>query len=329
MAKGGGNSTTTSQQVLGPEQKQLLSGVIPAAENYMNTPLQQFGPSAVAGFNPTQDAARADIAGVASGTVAPLAAGSIGASQNLTNLGSAGGAYGTGNLLQAGQQGTQGLGDVLSSFNDTKGSRDFLSSGALLDPANNPVLAAQSNAAIRPITENLSEKVLPGIRSDFVGNNMFGSSRQGISEGRAIGDYLKQAGDITTNLQANNFNQGLGAMLSTNNAATGAASSGVGQGLGAGGAGTAGALDAALKSLALNPSLAQLAFLPGMTMEGIGQSEQNLAQSKLSEESQKFSTEQMLPFMQAQDVANLAFGIGGGGATSTAQQNPASFLGIK
>lgn len=323
MPAGGGTTTTTSTQELAPEQRQLLSGVIPAAQNYMNTPLQQFPGSAIAGFNPTQVGARGMIADTAQNTIQPLANDSINASRTLTGFGTPMGLSGSANLLNAGQQGNQGLGGILDEFARTSGSRDFLSSGALMNPASNPVLEAQTNAAIRPLQENLTQKILPGINSEFVGSNMFGSSRQGVAQGAAIGDFIKQAGDISTNLQSNNFNQGLDAMLKSSMGAASLGGAGVGQGLSAGASGTNNLMDTVMRALAGNPQLAQLAYLPGTSMEALGESQRGLDQARLSEQSQRFTTAQMLPFLQAQDVANLAFGIGGGSATTTAQQNAA------
>lgn len=323
MPSPSGTTRTTSVQELAPEQRELLNLVMPNVRDYINQDLELYPDSTVAGFNPMQIEARENIASTATNTVDPLSRATINTAQNLTTGGAAAGAAGAGTLLGAGAQGAQSLADVLGEYNVNQGGRDFLRSGALLDPSTNPVLGAQSRAAIAPLEESLLENILPNIRSDFVGNNMFGSSRQGIAEGRAINDFLRQAGDITTNLQANNFEQGLGAMLSSLNSGEQAAVSGIGQGLGAGEAGTGQLFNAALESLAASPSLANLAFLPGMTLEGLGSSERQLEQSRLTEAANRFSTEQMLPFLQAQDVANLAFGIGGGSATTTANQGAA------
>ncbi len=323
MPTGGGTTRTVSTQQLAPEQKELLRIIMPNVKDYANTPLQMFPGSTVALPTELQQAARTNLADTAANVVSPLSRHSIDVAKAFASGGGAAGAAGAENLLQAGQFGTAGLGELLSGYLGGQQGRQFLESGALLDPRTNPVLGAQTEAALGPITERLTESVLPNIRGDFVGSNMFGSSRQGIAEGRAVNDFLRQAGDIVTELQANNFNQGLGAMLSALNAGTAAASSATGQGLSAGGQGSNQLLNAALQSLSLSPNLAQLAFMPGMTMEGIGQLGQNTQQQLISEAANRFTTQQMLPFLQAQDIANLAFGIGGGSATTTAQQNAA------
>ena len=315
---GGGTSRTVSTQELAPEQRQLLGLVMPQVTDYANTPLQMYPDSTIAGFDPLQTAARQNLLDVGNNVVSPLASTAAGTAGNLASTGSSAGLAGAQGLQATGAMGAAGLGGVLGEYANNSGARNFLTSGALLDPSTNPVLAAQSEAAVRPVFQGLTQQALPAIAAQSVGNNMFGSSRQGIAEGLAMQEALKQASDITTNLQANNFNQGLGAMLSSLNTGQQVAGSGIGQALGAGEAGTSSLLNAAGQGLQLSPSLAQLAYLPGLTAEGIGQSQQQMSQAQLSEAANRFMTEQMLPFLQAQDIANLAFGIGGGTGTSTA-----------
>lgn len=105
---------------------------------------------------------------------------------------------------------------------NSNAARDFLLSGALLDPSSNPVLAAHTNAALRPIAENVSENLLPNMRDQFVGANMFGSSRQGIAEGLIAKEAIQQMADVSTNIQNNSFNQGLDSMVRALQDTTGA-----------------------------------------------------------------------------------------------------------
>ncbi|HEX2614710.1 MAG TPA: hypothetical protein VHL10_04395, partial [Nitrososphaera sp.] len=81
------------------------------------------------------------------------------------------------------------------------------------------------NQAQADATRNLQENVLPGIRSDAIASGQYGGSRQGIAEGRALGDFgraqqqaLTQFGLGATNAavgaQANAFNQGQDRSLS-------------------------------------------------------------------------------------------------------------------
>lgn len=320
---GGGTSSTVTTQELSPEQRKLLNLAMPELEGYAQTDLKQYPGSAITPFNQTQTAARDELAKQAVGTVKPLASRAITTARSLQDVGTAGGAAGAGTALGAGAAGAGGLQQVLDDYSAGAGTRAFLQSGALLDPKTNPVLKEQTRLAIKPIRQELNREILPGIASDYVGNNMFGSSRQGIAEGMAIEDFLTKAGDISTELQMNAFNQGLGAMLSSSNAGVDAATSAVGSGLGAGTDAMSSLFSTAIQSLTASPELAELSFLPAMTLEGIGQSQQSMQQALLDEKINRYTTEQMLPYLKAQDIANLAFGMGGGSAVAESNQNAA------
>lgn len=340
MPPGGGSSTTTSVQELSPEQKELMAMVIPMAKDYLNTPIKQ-GPSTYVGLNDREKRAQ-ELALKSTGDMTSLTNKSIQTAKTLQDVGSRTSVGGQGALLDAGRTGAgglgtllagggasqQGLGQILGNYTNSQGSRDFLQSGALLDPRTNPVLKAQISGAIRPVTENLQNNILPGIKSDFTGGNAFGSSRQGIAEGLAIKGANDTAGDIAANLQANNFNQGLGALLSsTNNASDnantavgtglGALSSGVGQGISALGTATNAGNTASLQAMMQNPQLLQGLLMPSTIHAGVGAQNRGAEQARLQDKSTRMTNEQLLPFMQAQDVASLAFGMPGGSATTT------------
>ena len=115
------------------------------------------------------------------------------------------------------------------------------------DPANNPFFQQAVQSAIRPVTEQFREQVLPGIGHGAQSAGQFGSSRQGIAEGIASRGYLDTVGDITANMGNAAYAQGLGALsnagsLGSNLAGLGLNAQGqagqlgstqVGQGLGA------------------------------------------------------------------------------------------------
>lgn len=323
MPTGGGTSNTVSTQELSPEQRELLNIAMPNIKDYASQDLQLYPGSKIVGPTDAQQQARQELSNVAGGTVKDLSQQSLDTAKKFTTQGANAGLAGATNLTNAGAMGVGGLGALLGDYASGTPGRQFIESGALLNPATNPVLGAQTQSAIAPIAQNLTESILPNIRGEFVGGNMFGSSRQGIAEGRAIDSMVREAGDIATELQANNFNQGLGAMLSSLNAGRSSGQAAVSAGLGAGGEGSGQLLGAAGQGLSLSPSLAQLAFLPGMTQEGIGSLQRQEEQALLNEAADRFSTEQVLPFLQAQDIAQLAFGMPGGSATTSSQQNPA------
>jgi hypothetical protein len=300
---GGGSTRSTTTTELSDEQRQLLDLVIPVATDISQNPPELFPGSSIAPFNPLQLAAQQDAVDAATGQIAPLAASTIDASQAIQ-----------GTAIPAG---TQGLGSIIGGLETATPTQNFLLSGALLDPATNPVLGAQTSAAIRPLAQSLATDVLPNVRGEAVQAGQFGGSRQGIAEGLAIRDFTQQAGDIATNLQANNFNQGLAAMLSAFDST-----------LGAGVAGVDTALSEGVRSLFAAPTLADLSLQAPSVVESVGSLQRGLEQAQLTEEADRFMTEQLLPFLIAQDVANLAFGTPGGSATTQSSQGGSSALDI-
>jgi len=181
--------------------------------------------------------------------------------------------------------GAPGGGQVGQFVNAAVGGGQFLAGGDVLFPESNPALRAATDAAIRPLTENFLETILPGIRGEAITSGGLGGSRQGIAEGQASRGLLRQIGDTSASIQANAFQQ---------------------------------SLDAMVKALFAAPQTAQLPFVGPAAIEAVGAQRQQFAQAQLSEQAQRFLSEQLIPFATAQDVAALAFGIPGGKVTSTA-----------
>lgn len=242
---GGGaptTATTTTTQELSPEQQQLISLVIPTAEQIIKEPPTQFPGSAIAPFDPLQ----------------------VQAQENVLQL--------------AGPEGP------LTQFsNQAQMAGQFLL-GPVLFPESNPALQAAVDAAVRPLTENFQNVVLPGIRGEAITAGGFGGSRQGIAEGLAAQGLTRSIGDVSAGIQANAFQQ---------------------------------SLDAMVKALFAAPQTAQLPFTSPGAIEAVGAQRRALEQAQLSEEAQRFISEQLIPFATAQDVAALAFGLPGGQITST------------
>lgn len=146
-----------------------------------------------------------------------------------------------------------------------------------------PEVQATIAASTRPITQNLMETVLPGLRSEAVGSGNFGSSRQGIAEGLASGRASQAIGDtaskITTDLYKTN-------------------------------------VDATLKALGLTPTIQQAQLAPGITTSGVGDVRQAQAQKELDAQIAGFNFDQFAPFLQSKELLSLIQGIPGG--TSTA-----------
>ena len=298
MSGGGGSSTTTVKE-LSPEQRELLELVIPVARETSENPPELFPGSTIAPFDPLQQLGQAQAVGTAFNFLQPLAESTTQGAQNVQ------GAIGPS---------IEGLGGLIGGIPAAQQTGQFLLGGALLDPRTNPVLGAQTEAAIRPIAQQFSQHILPNIRSGAIEAGQFGGSRQGIAEGLAGQEFLQQASEIATNLQANNFNQGLGAMQAALDSVLGAGLGGVRTGL-----------EEGTRSLFAAPTLADLALRPAEVVSGVGDIRQQMDQARLTEEADRFLTEQLIPFLVAQDIANLAFGIPAG-STSVQQSSSLSPL---
>lgn len=80
-------------------------------------------------------------------------------------------------------------------------------SGRLLDPATNPTLQGNVDAATRPLMEDLTRRILPGLDLGAINQNAFGGDRAGIAAGQAIGDTQTAVGDIRARMFADNYNR--------------------------------------------------------------------------------------------------------------------------
>lgn len=159
--------------------------------------------------------------------------------------------------------------------------------GPLLFPETNPALRQATDAAIRPLTEQFTESVLPQIRGGAIAANQPGGSRQGVAEGIASRGFLRQVGDTSANIQSDAYQQGL---------------------------------DAFIKGLALAPQTAGLQTLPSSILDIIGGQRQGQEQQRLTEEQTKFFNTQLLDLTVAQELAKLAGTFGGGSTIATATQ---------
>jgi hypothetical protein len=103
-----------------------------------------------------------------------------------------------------------GAKDTLAKYQD---SINF-SLRDVLYPESNPALRATIDAAVRPITESYTDAggVMSQIRTNALGNNQFGGSRQGIAEGIAAGRYADAVGDVSSAIANKGYLAGLNTM---------------------------------------------------------------------------------------------------------------------
>lgn len=292
------DSKTTTTYQPSPQQSALIDLIMPTAEYYAKNTPELYPGSSIAPFNPTQKTAQNMALSTANNFLQPFVQQTAGAHGELQ-----------GATLPAATGGLEGLLEPLNGAYQNAG--DFLLSGAALDPNTNPALAATIDAAIRPLTESLQQDILPSVRSGAITSGQYGGSRQGLLEARAYNDYMRNAGDVAANIASKGYTAGLGAMGSAFGDVGSSGASAVGQ-----------ALDAVSKSLFAAPDIAGLSLFPSRVYEGVGGQQYALQQAQLSEDAQKFMSEQLLPFLMAQDIAGLASGLPGGSATGKATEQP-------
>lgn len=172
-------------------------------------------------------------------------------------------------------------------------ANQFLTSGAALDPATNPSLAAWQKSAVQPIYDNLKENTLPQLSADAstgaggVSAN-FGGSREGIAQGLATKSANNAAGATEANIANSGYNAGLGAM----NTAVGQA-----------------------------PTVAAAQTIPGTIQSTVGDVRQQQAQQVLSAQQQADQFQQWLPLIKAQLLTQGASGTPGGSTTAVGTGN--------
>lgn len=98
-----------------------------------------------------------------------------------------------------------GAQDIFSGAQDQLG---FLGSTDQLRPESNPFFQANIDAMTRAVQENLG-RGLNQVNQQSVGANNLGGSRQGVAQGMAISDATEQAGDFTSQMAMENYQQGL------------------------------------------------------------------------------------------------------------------------
>lgn len=94
---------------------------------------------------------------------------------------------------------------------DVLNANKFLLSDVLF-PGSNPALQATIDAAINPVQDRLMRNILPSLRSSYTSGDAVGSTRQGIAEGIALGDFSRNALDATSQISTNAYQSGLDAM---------------------------------------------------------------------------------------------------------------------
>ncbi len=188
------------------------SGLLGRYQGMLDTPqnaqLSQYGKDNLDYLgNANQDMAsiRGAATGLLGGTQAPQAqAATIGAP-----------AWARGNMVQApSQNNINSAGAFDRMINGNAGANPYLT-GAIqggIDQSQRAFTRMQDDS-----TRNLKESILPSIRSNSVLTGQYGGSRQGIAEGRALGDFGREQQRAIEGFGANNTNAAVGAQASAFN----------------------------------------------------------------------------------------------------------------
>lgn len=121
-------------------------------------------------------------------TLAPQSEDTLTGQSNFSN-------YARGDAAELGGANTRAVTDILQ--------------GKYLTAESNPYLTSYTNAAIRPLTQQFTESVLPNIRSDAITTGGFGGTRQGVAEGLASDRFGRAIGETTSGIYNNAYNQGM------------------------------------------------------------------------------------------------------------------------
>ncbi len=188
-------------------------------------------------------------------------------------------------LQTAGQQQVlDATGGQQSVVSGAAGANNFLTNPDIVNPNSNPALAGAIDAAVRPISEQLTTSTLPAIRGEAIANGQYGGSRQGIAEGLASRSASQAIADTSSKMANEGYLAGL---------------------------------DALTKGVTLAPTTAASLTTPGLTTSGVGDVRQGMAQQKLSEQAGDFNYNQVLPYLLGSDLVSLVSGIPGGTTVAT------------
>jgi hypothetical protein len=161
---------------------------------------------------------------------------------------------------------------------------------AVQDPNSNQYLKSYVDSAIRPVTEQYQNQVLPGIRDQA---EMYGGagSRTGLAEGLAAQGYQNSIGDITSSIYSNAYGQGLNAQSS---------------------------------ALGQLPQTLQTGSMPGQYMNQVGTDQMNMNQLGINEAMNRYTYGYDAPYNRYKDYLSTLQGTPWGTSSTTGADPNAS-----
>jgi hypothetical protein len=175
----------------------------------------------------------------------------------------------------------------------------------------NPFQAQMMQAATRPLEQQFSQSVLPGISSLYSKSGRLGSGAMERALGTATEGFGRALGDVTSNLAGSQFQaerglqqQAAGMLGAQQQAAFGT------QLQAAGGVGTSQfqELQRQLSASAAAPQIYAQQFLPSQQLGQIGAAREAIAAQPLQEEMARFAYQQRLPYEQLSGYLSSVYG---------------------
>ena len=146
----------------------------------------------------------------------------------------------------------------------------------------NPYQQAMMEAATRPLTQQFSQAVLPGISSLYSRSGRLGSGSMERALGTATEAYGRSLGDITSNIAGSQYQQERGLQQQAQLA------------------------QAQLAGAA--PSFYGQQFLPSQTLAQVGAQQEAIAAQPLQEQLARYQFGQQLPYQQLQGYLSSVYG---------------------
>ena len=146
----------------------------------------------------------------------------------------------------------------------------------------NPYQQAMMEAATRPLTQQFSQAVLPGISSLYSRSGRLGSGAMERALGTATEAYGRSLGDITSNIAGSQYQQERGLQQQAQLA------------------------QAQLAGVA--PSFYGQQFLPSQTLAQVGAQQEAIAAQPLQEQLARYQFGQQLPYQQLQGYLSSVYG---------------------
>jgi hypothetical protein len=185
------------------------------------------------------------------------------------------------------QQAQQAFGTSLGQVGQT-------AAGGFLNA--NPFQAQMIQAATRPLEQQFSQQVLPGISSLYSKSGRLGSGAMERALGTATEGFGRALGDVTSNIAGSQFQAERGLQQQAQLA------------------------QAALAQSA--PAIYGQQFLPSQTLAEVGAQREAIASLPLQEQMARFSFGQQLPYQQLQGFLSSVYGSPMGGYGTQTTQTP-------